>query len=46
MLPVEARNSQLNLSIGLQQQQQELEDENEIMSISHIHDVHPKIEML
>lgn len=39
----ETRNSQLNLSIGLQQQLQE--DENEILSISQIHDV-PKIEML
>jgi hypothetical protein len=43
MLPPETRNSQLNLSIGLQQQQ--LEDENEILSISHPHDL-PKIEML
>ncbi|XP_070500190.1 protein C1orf43 homolog [Chironomus tepperi] len=40
----ETRNSQLNLSIGLQQQQLE-DDENEILSISQIHDV-PKIEML
>jgi hypothetical protein len=39
----ETRNSQLNLSIGLQQQLED--DENEILSISQIHDV-PKIEML
>lgn len=39
----ETRNSEINLSIGLQQQQ--LEDENEILSISQIHDI-PKIEML
>lgn len=38
----ETRNSQLNLTIGLQQQQ--LEDENEILSISHGTDI-PKIEM-
>lgn len=43
MLPQEIRNSQLNLSIGLQHQQQL--DENEIMSISHIESI-PKIEML
>jgi len=44
ILPQEIRNSQLNLSIGLQHQQQ-LDDENEIMSISHIENI-PKIEML
>lgn len=44
MLPQEIRNSQLNLSIGLQHQQQ-LDDENEILSISHIESI-PKIEML
>lgn len=44
ILPQELRNSQLNLSIGLQHQQQ-LDDENEIMSISHIKSI-PKIEML
>lgn len=48
MLSQETRNSQLNLSIGLQhQQQQQLEDENEILSISHIsHESCPKVEML
>lgn len=48
MLSQETRNSQLNLSIGLQhqQQQQQLEDENEILSISQLHDSCPKVEML
>lgn len=47
MLSQETRNSQLNLSIGLQhQQQQQLEDENEILSISQIHESCPKVEML
>lgn len=46
MLPQETRNSQLNLSIGLQHQQQQ-DDENEILSISHIHDGGgTKVEML
>jgi hypothetical protein len=46
MLSQETRNSQLNLSIGLQHQQQ-LDDENEILSISHIsHEGCPKVEML
>jgi hypothetical protein len=45
MLPQETRNSQLNLSIGLQHQQQ-IDDENEILSISHLHDSVPKVEML
>lgn len=44
MIPQETRNSQLNLSIGLQHQQQ-LDDENEILSISHINDNIPKVEM-
>lgn len=44
LLPQEIRNSQLNLSIGLQHQQH-LDDENEILSISHI-DAIPKVEML
>ncbi|KAG5682360.1 hypothetical protein PVAND_011716 [Polypedilum vanderplanki] len=43
MMPPETRNSQLNLSIALQQQQ--LEDENEILSVSHTHDL-PKIEIM
>lgn len=48
MFSQETRNSQLNLSIGLQhqQQQQQLEDENEILSISQIHESCPKVEML
>lgn len=45
MLPQEIRNSQLNLSIGLQHQQQQLDDENEILSISHIETI-PKIDIL
>lgn len=45
MLPVETRNSQLNLSIGLQHQQQ-LDDDNEILSISNINDSIPKIDVL
>jgi hypothetical protein len=44
MLPQETRNSQLNLSIGLQHQQQQ-DDENEILSISNIHESCPKMEL-
>jgi predicted lipid carrier protein YhbT len=44
ILPQEIRNSQLNLSIGLQHQQQLQDDENEILSISHIEAI-PKIEL-
>lgn len=43
ILPQELRNSQLNLSIGLQHQQQ-LDDENEILSISHIESI-PKVDI-
>lgn len=43
ILPQELRNSQLNLSIGLQHQQQ-LDDENEILSISHIEGI-PKVDI-